>query len=263
MDSVFQELKQAREARHLSINDVSDATLINVRFLEAIERGNITILPQTYVRAFIREYASFVGLDPVETMKRYDQANAEPTVTAAEPQPPVVEPSPPPEEARKPEEPPLPSPASFVPIMGRFALPGILILTLGIIVWNLTRTRMPPAAKENPSDSVTQDGTRDSVAKQTSTGHKQPAATTDSLTLRATVTDSAWVQVVIDNLPPQQYLFRPNRRISWRARERFRISTGNAGALDLTLNEKHLGAPGKRGAILRNIEFSRQTLRQK
>lgn len=53
MDSVLQELKLTREAKHLSLTDVSDATLINANFLDAIEQGNTTVLPQTYIRAFI------------------------------------------------------------------------------------------------------------------------------------------------------------------------------------------------------------------
>lgn len=263
MDSVFQELKRAREARRFSINDVSDATLINAGFLEAIEQGNTSILPQTYVRAFIREYASFVGLDPVDIMKRYDQANIEQSAPIEEERKPVVEPKRAHEEKKNAEE-PLPSPpASLTPIIAKFALPGILILTLGIIVWNITRTKTPPATKEIPFESVVQDATTDSAAKKNASARVHSTVATDSLTLRATATDSAWVQIVIDNLQPQEYLFRPNRKITWRARERFRVTTGNAGALDLTLNEKHLGVLGKRGAVVRNIEFSRKTLQQK
>jgi cytoskeletal protein RodZ len=261
MDSVFQELKRARETRGFSINDVSDATLINASFLEAIEQGNTSILPQTYVRAFIREYASFVGLDPVDIMKRYDQANTEQAAPAEEEKKPVVEPTH--EEKKKTGESPPSSLTTLTPLMARFALPGILILSLGIIIWNLTRTKTPPSTKEIPFETVARETETDSAANKLPATQKPSTATTDSLTLRATVTDSAWVQIIIDNLEPQQYLFRPNRKITWRAKERFRISAGNAGAIDLTLNEKHLGAPGKRGAVVRNVEFSRQTLQRK
>ena len=72
MDSVFTMLKQAREAKNLSLADIADTTFISVRFLEAIEAGKTDILPQAYVRAFIREYAAVVGLDPAEVMRRYD-----------------------------------------------------------------------------------------------------------------------------------------------------------------------------------------------
>ena len=54
MNVFFQELKRAREAKRLSLADIADRTLINIRHLEAIERGDTSILPETYVRAFIR-----------------------------------------------------------------------------------------------------------------------------------------------------------------------------------------------------------------
>jgi len=263
MDSVFQELKRAREAKRFSIDDVSDATLINAGFLEAIEQGNTGILPQTYVRAFIREYASFVGLDPVDIMKRYDQANTGPAAPAEEHPPPVPDLKHVPEERTGTAE-PLPSPPEpLTPVIAKFALPGIVIVALGIIVWNLTRTETPRVTKEIPFESVLQGTGADSAAHNLAARHRESAAATDSITLRVTVTDSAWVQIVIDNREPQQYLFRPNRKITWKARDRFRLSTGNAGAIDLTLNEKHLGAAGKRGAVVRNAEFNRQTLTQK
>ncbi|PEJ60185.1 MULTISPECIES: RodZ domain-containing protein [unclassified Bacillus (in: firmicutes)] len=57
-------LKEAREAKGLSIDDVQELTKIQKRYLEAIEEGNYEILPgQFYVRAFIRQYAETIGVD--------------------------------------------------------------------------------------------------------------------------------------------------------------------------------------------------------
>ena len=256
MDSVFQELKRARETKHLSLEDVSDATLINSTFLEAIEKGNTTVLPQTYVRAFIREYASFVGLDPAEIMTKYDLANAE----AQAPPPKAPEAVPPPvpavEQKQESGEPAQGSP--LTPIISKYAFPAILLVTLGIIIWNLARTKAPVADRE-----ISTAGAVQHLTGADSTGRPpapSAAAVPDSITLRAVVSDSAWVQITIDDQKPLQYILRPNRKIEWRAKQRFLLSTGNAGALDLTLNTKHLGAPGKRRAILRNMELSRKTL---
>ena len=54
MKTFFAELRKAREGKKMSLADISDATLINAKYLEAIEQGNTSILPQAYVRAFIR-----------------------------------------------------------------------------------------------------------------------------------------------------------------------------------------------------------------
>ena len=39
MNIFFQELKRAREEKRVSLADIADRTLINIRHLEAIERG--------------------------------------------------------------------------------------------------------------------------------------------------------------------------------------------------------------------------------
>lgn len=261
MSSLFQDLKQAREAKRISLNDVSDATLINVKFLEAIEQGNIDILPQTYIRAFIREYASFVGLDPVEIMKRYDQERNEPAPPPTPERSPTPEPAPSPEnqnvieEVNEPEKPRSPE-------IRRFALPAILVLALAVIIWNLTRTKPPQEMKEIESIDQQSGFVTDTAAQGRTEQSGKGTSSRDSLTLHATTLDSAWVQITIDNEPPQEYLFRPNRKMSWKARDQFRITLGNAGGVDLTLNQKHLGTLGKQGAV-RSFELNRQTLLKK
>lgn len=263
MNSLFQDLKQAREAKQFTLNDVSDATLINVRFLEAIEQGNTDILPQAYVRAFIREYAGFVGLDPVEIMKRYDRERQQVASPPVPEQHPAPEPSPAREESGPPDNINRPQAEPGRPIISKVAFPAILVLALAVIVWNLTRTKTTPEPTEIESISQQSTVVADSTAQPLpDLSHRAVSPGRDSLTLRATVLDSSWVQIFIDNLPPQEYLFRPNRKISWKAKDKFRITVGNAGGIDLTLNQKHLGTMGKRGGV-RTIELNRQTLLQK
>jgi len=75
MNIFFQELKRAREEKRVSLADIADRTLINIKHLEAIERGDTAILPEAYVRAFIREYATAIGLDGDETLQRFDEGH--------------------------------------------------------------------------------------------------------------------------------------------------------------------------------------------
>ena len=262
MESLFQDLKRAREAKRLSILDVSDATLINASFLEAIEQGNTTILPQTYVRAFIREYASFVGLDPVEVMKRYDLTQEDAKAPPPKEEPPAPEPEPEQTPSTRADD----GPTLQTPVVAKFALPVIFILALSIILWNLTRTKAPPELKEVPVDSASRNSSvrDDSMSAPVTVSQRKAAPSSpDSLTLHLTAMDSVWVEVVVDATAPRQYLFAPNRKISWKAKEHFKLNVGNAGIVDLTLNDKHLGAPGRRGIVLRNIEIDRQTLLKK
>lgn len=82
---IGERLKEAREDQNLSLESLQETTKIQKRYLEAIEQGNFKILPGTfYARAFIKEYAAAVGLDPNELLEEYKeeipQAEEESTV---------------------------------------------------------------------------------------------------------------------------------------------------------------------------------------
>ncbi len=58
------QLKQMREDKDISLNQVRATTLISERHLRAIEEGDLDLLPEPiYIQGFIRKYGSIVGLD--------------------------------------------------------------------------------------------------------------------------------------------------------------------------------------------------------
>ena len=65
-------LRNARERRRLSIEDLSAATRIPVTVLRAIEAGDFARVPGgIFARGFLRAYAREVGLDPEEVVAHY------------------------------------------------------------------------------------------------------------------------------------------------------------------------------------------------
>jgi cytoskeletal protein RodZ len=58
-------LKDARSLKGLSLDDLQEITKIQKRYLIGIEEGNFSSMPgKFYVRAFIKQYAEAVGLEP-------------------------------------------------------------------------------------------------------------------------------------------------------------------------------------------------------
>jgi cytoskeleton protein RodZ len=72
MESFGAYLKDERESRKISLDEISRATKIRRAILEAIERdeGEV-LLPEAVVKGFIRTYARHIGLDPKEVMATY------------------------------------------------------------------------------------------------------------------------------------------------------------------------------------------------
>lgn len=72
MASFGEELKRERELRDISLKEISEATKISIRFLEALEQNNFDILPGgVFNRGFIRAYARFIGIDGEEMVNAY------------------------------------------------------------------------------------------------------------------------------------------------------------------------------------------------
>jgi cytoskeleton protein RodZ len=70
-------LREARQARGLSLKQVEAETRIRIKFLAALEEGNYTDLPaEVYAKGFLRNYALFLGLDPVEALEKYKKRDA-------------------------------------------------------------------------------------------------------------------------------------------------------------------------------------------
>src|SRR6478735_5143363 len=63
--SAGERLREAREARGLTLAQVAGETRIPQRHLQTIEAGDFTALPaRTYAISFAKNYARMVGLDP-------------------------------------------------------------------------------------------------------------------------------------------------------------------------------------------------------
>jgi cytoskeleton protein RodZ len=62
-----QQLREAREARGLTVDEVAQGTRIRAAYIKALEEERFADLPApVYVRGFLRNYATFLGLDAEE-----------------------------------------------------------------------------------------------------------------------------------------------------------------------------------------------------
>jgi len=71
MANFYEELRESRLARGLSIEDIASVTKINPQYLHAVESGEYEVLPEPYIVLFIKAYAKEIGIDPEDAARRY------------------------------------------------------------------------------------------------------------------------------------------------------------------------------------------------
>jgi transcriptional regulator with XRE-family HTH domain len=71
-EAFISHLRRHRERNHISLEEIVSQTRIKREQLEAFERGDLESWPRgIYARAWVRGYASVIGLDPIDTVDEF------------------------------------------------------------------------------------------------------------------------------------------------------------------------------------------------
>jgi transcriptional regulator with XRE-family HTH domain len=263
LEQFGEELKQARFEKKISLLDISAETRINIKFLDAIERGQFQILPQTYVRAFLREYALMVNLDPEDVLKRYDSTRQD--IPSKKPDEAITHSNLVPEGNYKGK---LTDRFLSIPPLQRNIIFGAIIIAAVALIVILANLNNGGGANktiaEVPFDHVIRESEAASIPPPSAAVDSVPvhiAVQKDSLQLEIITTDSVWISILIDDKKGEEYLFGANKKRNWKAKDRFVVTMGNAGGATFKLNGKDIGPLGKRGAVIRNTVINEANLK--
>jgi hypothetical protein len=91
MATFGEQLRRERQLREITLREVAEATKVNLRYLEALERNDFDHLPGgVFNKGFVRAYCEFIGLDAVAMVDAYlleEQAQNVRKGQKSEPQP--------------------------------------------------------------------------------------------------------------------------------------------------------------------------------
>ena len=65
-------LKESRTAKDIDIESIADILKINVKYIEAIENYDLDIVPNAYIRLFIKSYAQYLKLDTKQILEQFE-----------------------------------------------------------------------------------------------------------------------------------------------------------------------------------------------
>ncbi len=239
MDQVGETLRQAREAKGLSLEQVEETTRIRRAYLQALENGDYGQLPApVYVRGFIRNYAVYLGIDPRELLSS----------------------------GAGPEQPPASQSFSALlneplePLGRRITRPLALLALLAAVLlaawWGLPRylesrptpTLTPAPAVELPTGTAEPSATPiPPTATATPTATTAPSATPVPSGLQLIVEivgQRSWLLVQADGERAFAGILEPGTTRSWTAEQTMYLRSGVANAVRVTLNGQDLGLFG-------------------
>lgn len=239
-------LREKREGLGLEIHEVAESLKISEEFLAAIENDVFEKLPvPVYTTGYIRCYAALVGVDADPIVQFYREHLSQP------------------------------KPSTIIPIAFSQKKNSRLVYLLAALVLAVAAFLLfpyvPKERGENPvpslpaAEKVSGGGpaasglpSTNAAQRKTSGGVAVPAGNADLSgkalaagrhNLSIVADDTTWISVTFDNGRKEQMLLRPGQSKDWPFSGTAFLTVGNAGGVNVKLDGKDLGKPGRTGQV--------------
>jgi cytoskeletal protein RodZ len=238
MGSFGENLRREREARGITLDDISKATKISVRLLQAIEEEDFERLPGGVFNVnFVRQYARQIGLDEDRVVGDFRALTGEPSQPA-------------PEAA--------PAPVEYDWERGRTGrwrtrtTVVLAIVCLAAVLYLARRSRQPPPsvpAAAAPPVVKSEPPPQPKVEPPPPAPEPAPPESLAPVRVELLATEEVWVSASADGKIVFLGTLQPEQRRTATAQERVRLRVGNAGALKVVLNGEEQPPLGPVGQV--------------
>jgi len=219
------QLRQQRQQKAISTEEVSAKTYIPSRLLTALEEGQSEYLPEpVFIQGFIRRYADVLALDGDALAKTFPTNLLPTNLEMAAPQ----------EVSRQMPSREIGLYALYIVLMA-VAASGLFLLV------NRPQTAQPVVEKK--TEPVVQQPKTTAKAAPTKT-----AAANAPIQASVSLTEESWMEVIVDGKTEFEGNLEKGTKKTWTAKKELKIAAGNAGAVLFSSNqqkEKLLGEPGE------------------
>ncbi len=226
-------MRRERELRQISLREISEATKINLRYLEALEDNRFSALPaEVFARGFLREYARYVGLDPDEVLNYYDTAQQE----------------------HEPESDAGPRPrhlhSSTQWLYGLVLTAAVVILFGVVAAMSFWAERRPPRVEPPPSAPPVFEAAPPAPT---------PAVSRAPLEVTLDFTDNCWVEATLDGKQRISELRVQGESLRLTASQRVVLTLGNAPGVRVEVNGQPFEIAGGQETV-RDLEITLDSL---
>jgi cytoskeletal protein RodZ len=239
--NLFEELKNLRIQKGISLDDVAESLRIQLRYLHSIEEGNILDIPEVYDKLFFRSYLKALKVDnEEECFEQFLQIRKHIRIDKTTS---VINISKSSNEVEK----------NIFSHRNLFvALPIFLIIVVisfllvnTQIIGNSTQGKVQEINIKNVVERI------EAKEKARLDSIKTQQEVDSVLSLKINATKRTWFRVVLDKSDTTEYLLQPGQQIDTKAEKTFEFLIGRADGLSLILNGKSLGLIGIDSTVVR------------
>ena len=249
--SIGKILKETREKKNVGLNKAYEQTRIHPDVLKALEEDDYArISSPAYVKSFLKEYASYLGLDTNAIIDEYNRS-------------------------KQPKQKRQRTTEAGQEKTTSFDLSGLLNIVFSVAKWVIIliiaivavrgAVRLTKNIKAKASVEVSKK--KQAAKKQETIKKKQESVLQgivipkdQDLVLSIYTTDDAWLNLKVDGEITFEGILKKGASEKWQAKENFEIWTGKAEALKLNLNGNNIGTPGK--GIVKNLVIDREGIKK-
>jgi len=277
-------LKHERELRGVPLEEISGATKIHIRFLQALEDNKFDELPgEVFIKGYIRSYANTIGSDVEEMLNIYEESVGTKII-------------------EKNTDSSSASTISAKKFLG-IAIAGLIILALIVATKFLILDKKNPTTKKNiisssipnvtPKKEISPEINNDSLKEELKENNILPSdesvkekAKTEKkeldtlkpepeiqkqenslalkeeaspgnmekpLKLTIKVKNNSWFNMTIDNFREEDFILPAGEEKSYWGNEVFRLTIGNRQGTEVILNGKNLVLPESKENVIKDF----------
>jgi cytoskeleton protein RodZ len=266
--SFGEQLRLAREARGISLREISEQTRISMRYLEAIEANDFKRLPGgIFNRSFIKAYARYIGYDEKDAIEAYTHALREQGGSVEEP------PSLPHKSQVYTDGNSTRSP--FVTLLLTILILAVLSLGVyAVLHWYQRRestrtTNNAATSSEQPrTQAPPQPGVSPSAANATTSSQQTNAAATTGFQIQVKATsEPVWLRIYVDETSPKPAFagnMQPDETKEFTPEHSLRIqcSKDKPSAIGITINGRPAKVPFNMKGTLAEMNVTKEDYEQ-
>jgi len=236
LNAFSQDLKEKRESAKISLEEIAKSTRLDIKFLRAIEDGDFEILPDFYQKAFIKSYASSIGLDPEETVSKFlaaKEAKIEQTDVSGKNRKKVKQATEKKAEAGEKKQ--------------IKALPWIIFSAIVLIVVAIAGYDYFSEASLKPVDYF-----YDTINEDSLTGNSDIIVVTSKekdpvkrLYLTIKCKQKSWIRLITDEETASEFMMEPGQELKFEAVLNYYVLIGNSAGISIELNGNDTGFEGE------------------